>query len=106
MTSVNLRDFQSTTGDAISVGPSAAPDALTACSSPFGGQTATVERFADTTWGGRKAVTVNAQFSELVIHYRCVDTAAGVYMMGGLVRSSAGNLIAGMDALAASWVWK
>jgi hypothetical protein len=106
MTSVNLRNFQSTTGDAISVGPSAALDAVTACSSPFGGQKATVERFADSIWGGRKAVTVNAQFSELVIHYRCVDTAAGVYMMGGLVRSSAGTLIAGMDALASSWVWK
>jgi len=105
-TSVDMRIFQSATGDAILVGPSAAPDAITACSSPFGGQTATVERFPDTTWGGRKAVTVNAQFSTMVIQYRCVDTPAGVYMMGGLVRSTAGSLVAGMDSLAASWVWK
>jgi hypothetical protein len=102
----DTRGFQSASGDAISVGPSAAPDAVTACSSPFGGQAATVERFPDTTWGGRKAVTVNAQFSSLVVHYRCVDTPAGVYMMGGVVRSSAEDLVAGMDALAASWVWK
>ncbi len=100
------RGFQSVSGDVVQVGPSAAPDAVTACSSPFGGRTATVERFADTTWGRRKAVTVNAQFSDLVIQYRCVDTPAGAYMMGGLVRSTPSALVAGMDALAASWVWK
>jgi hypothetical protein len=100
-----MMSFQSVTGDVISIGPSAAPDAVTACSSPFGGQTATVERFADTTWGGRKAVTVNAQFPTVVVHYRCVATPSGVYMMGGVVRSTAEFLVAGMDGLAASWVW-
>ena len=102
---VGTTSFQSATGDVISVGLSTAKDAVTACSSPFGDQAATVERFPDTTWGGRKAVTVNAQFPAMVVHYRCVQTSSGVYLMGGVVRSSADALIAGMDGLTASWVW-
>jgi hypothetical protein len=99
--------LRSGTADVISAGLSTARDAATACSSPFGAQAATVQALPDTTWGGLKAVTVDATFpSGAVVHYRCVTGPSGVYIMGGVVVGSAATLTLGMDALAASWVWK
>jgi hypothetical protein len=81
-------------------------DAARECGSRLGAQMETVAPMPDTSWGGKRAQTANAQANYLAMQVRCVDGVDGVWVMVGIPFVTYEALDTAMDALSVSWVWK
>jgi hypothetical protein len=82
-------------------------DTATACGADLAKSTVTVTALPDTVWGGRTAKAATVSAMGLEEQFRCVQVNGLVYrMLGELPVEDRTNVLAGMDALSASWVWK
>jgi hypothetical protein len=91
----------------IAMGVVASKDAATACGADLANQTISVTAQPDTLWGGKVAKTITVAAMGLEEEYRCVESNGIVYMMvGDMPQDTRTSVIAAMNALTSSWVWK
>lgn len=82
-------------------------DAATACGADLANQMTSVVAQPDTVWGGKVAKTATVSAMGLEEEDRCVESNGLVYrLMGDLPEGTQASVIAALDALTSSWVWK
>ena len=91
----------------IALGVVTSKDAATACGADLANQMTSVTAQPDTKWGGKAAKTATVAAMGLEEEARCVESNGIVYMLvGDMPQDTQTSVIAAMDALASSWVWK
>jgi hypothetical protein len=81
-------------------------DAARECGSRLASSTETVVPMPDTSWGGKRALTVNAKATYIGMQVRCIDGADGAWLLVGIPYVTYEALVSALDSLSASWVWK
>jgi hypothetical protein len=91
----------------IALGVVTSKDAATACGADLANQMTSVTAQPDTKWGGKAAKTATVAAMGLEEEARCVESNGIVYrLVGDMPQDTQTSVVAAMDALTSSWVWK
>lgn len=98
---LGLRSAQSV----IYVGIDTHASAGSECGSELGGD-AKIASLPPTMWGGKPAITLDFRTEMIGGQVRCLAVKEWTYVMMGIPTETYEGLVADMDSLASSWVWK
>ena len=97
--------LEDATSDTLVAMEKAMPDAASVCTDLVNDVNNT--RLADTQWGGKPATTVTSVVGAGQFQHRCVVVKGSVFLLNALPSNGTYHeMVAALDALTASWIWK